>query len=114
MIHPATDLALKLGCNRITFFGADFGFPWGKTHATWKNDELLHYDTRGKVYVLNGNREKIPSTSSFTSYLRYLEHLMKKNPEINWYNSSKSGADIEGAILDPEIIEWENEKKKQA
>ena len=112
VIHPATDLALNLGCARVTFFGTDFGFPLDKTHAHWKNDELLQYDTRGRVYVLNGNGEKIPSTSSFSSYLVYLEHFLKTNPAIYWYNSSKIGADIEGINLDPEIIEWENGTKK--
>ena len=63
--------------------------------------------------ILNSYHEKIPSTSSFSSYLGYLERFLKKTPGINWYNSSNIGANIEGTILDPEIIEWENEKKKQ-
>lgn len=106
VIHPATDFAIKIGCSEITFFGTDFGFPSGKTHSTWENDELLGYDTSGKVYVLNGNGDKIPSTSSFSSYLTFLEYLIGTTPAIDYFNSSLIGADIRGTTINPEISKW--------
>ncbi len=35
VIHPAVDLAVKMGAAHITLFGADFAFPNDKTHAGW-------------------------------------------------------------------------------
>ena len=40
VIHPAVDLAVKMGAARITLFGADFAFPMNKTHAGWNDGDL--------------------------------------------------------------------------
>ena len=75
VVHPAIDLAVRLGAADIHLAGADFGFPARLTHASgsryatrletaWAQDESSVRNYRG---------EKVRSLASFVSYYRDLE-----------------------------------------
>lgn len=102
VLHPATDLAVKMGASSITLLGADFAFLYGETHAGWPAG-LLAPSKEGNHWVLNGHGERVPTLLNFRSYLCYLERFISAHPEVSFYNSCKDGALIEGTDFD---MEW--------
>ncbi|MCZ0863816.1 DUF115 domain-containing protein [Dasania sp. GY-19] len=96
VIHPAVDLAVKMGANSITLFGCDFGFHSNKTHAEWKEGELGLDYTNNQGQVKNGYGEMIATVPNFRSYLCNLENYIKLHPHITFYNSCRYGALIAG------------------
>ena len=97
VIHPATDLAIKLGCESITFIGADFSFPYGKAHSF--NDWGVRQVDQN--WVLNSRKERVPTNANFAFYLVALEYLIAISPSAVFFNASKDGAKIAGADDDP-------------
>lgn len=100
VIHPATDLAVKMGVESITFIGADFCFPYQKTHSFWKDGELgVRAD--GKHWVLNGHGERVPTNTNFAYYLVALEYLIAISSSTAFFTASLDGAKISGTDFDP-------------
>lgn len=103
VIHPATDLAIHMGAKEIIFFGADFSFPLGRTHASWGDGQLgPSYQTSNHV-IPNGNQEPVKTLFPFVLYLNYLEHLIEQTPSVRFFNTSKAGAMIRGTHFHPEL-----------
>jgi hypothetical protein len=100
VIHPATDLAVKMGVGSITFIGTDFAFPYGKTHSFWENGDLGTHLT-GRHWVLNGRGEKITTNTNFAYYLISLEYLIGISSSAAFFNASLDGAAIAGTDFDP-------------
>jgi hypothetical protein len=96
VIHPATDLAVQLGASSITFFGCDFSFPNDKTHAVWHDQELDLAMNKDQCSILNGYKQPVSTVPNFRSYLCILESYIAKHSHINFYNSSREGANIAG------------------
>lgn len=103
VIHPATDLAVKLGCGSITFLGADFSYPYGRTHSYW-DDGVLGLNPNGKHWILNGRNEKVPSDTILACYLIALEHLIAISNTAAFFNASLDGAKIKGTEIDPTFL----------
>ena len=104
VIHPATDLAVRLGVKTITFFGADFCFPNNKTHAGWNDGVLGESFSTAKHWVLNGEGQRVRTLLNFRSYLCGLERYIAKHPEVHFYNTSRLGAAIDGTDYHPEYV----------
>lgn len=104
VIHPAVDFAVKSGVKSITFFGADFSFPYDKTHSGWDSGVLCVPVDAAKHWVLNGRNEKVKTLLNFRGYLCSLERYIAHHPKVKFYNSSRDGAYIEGAVYHPEFI----------
>ncbi len=104
VIHPATDFAVKLGVKSITFFGADFGFPFNKTHSGWADDVLCAPRHSSNHWVLNGKNESIKTLLNFRGYLCSLERYIAAHREVRFYNASREGALIEGTLFHPEFV----------
>jgi hypothetical protein len=96
VIHPAVDLAVRMGASRVTLFGVDFAFVDGKTHAGWENGELGRDLLNAVHWVENGRGEKVRSSVNFASYLCALEDYIGAHPEVRFLNSSEKGARILG------------------
>lgn len=100
VIHPATDLAVKMGADSVTFIGADFCFPYKKTHSFWKEGELgVRAD--GKHWVLNGHGDRVPTNTNFAYYLVALEYLIAISNRTAFFTASLDGAKISGTDFDP-------------
>lgn len=98
VIHPATDLAIKLGAKKIIFIGTDFGFYNDKTHAHWPADMLLPASSKlSSIRVMNNAGELIVTLQNFLQYLRELERLIEAHSEVSFINTSQKGAKISGA-----------------
>ena len=103
VIHPAVDLAVKMGAAQITLFGADFAFPNDKTHAGWSDGDLGPQLGAAKHWVLDGHGQRIKTQLNFRSYLCELERFIAGHPQVRFYNSSRAGAMIAGTAFHPEL-----------
>ena len=103
VIHPAVDLAVKMGAVQITLFGADFAFPNDKTHAGWDDGDLGPQLGAAKHWVLDGLGQRIKTQLNFRSYLCELERYIAAYPQVVFYNSSRAGAMIAGTTFHPEF-----------
>lgn len=103
VIHPAVDLAVKMGAVRITLFGADFAFPHDRTHAGWGDGDLGPQLDVARHWVLDGRGQRVRTQLNFRSYLCELERFIAGHPQVHFYNSSRDGAMIVGAEFHPEF-----------
>ncbi len=95
VLHPAVDLAVRMGATEVLLFGADLAFPneqrytqgagWGEQTAQAKSH-----------WVLNGHGEKVSTTASFRGYLRDLEAYIERHPQVRFINCCRDGAYIRG------------------
>lgn len=104
VLHPAVDFAVDLGVKSITLFGADFSYPRNKTHSGWDDGALGEPVAAAKHWVLNGNGERVKTLLNFRSYLCALERYITYHPEVQFYNTSRIGAFIDGTLFHPEFV----------
>lgn len=100
VLHPAVDLAVKMGASRVTLLGADFAFIGSQTHAGWPAG-LLTPANMSQHWVLNGHGQRVTTLLNFRSYLCYLERYITAHPEVQFFNTCREGALIDGADYDP-------------
>ncbi|MBP5944729.1 MULTISPECIES: motility associated factor glycosyltransferase family protein [unclassified Pseudomonas] len=105
VIHPAVDLAVKMGATRITLFGADFAFPMNKTHAGWNDGELGPSVSQARHWVRDGNGQRVSTQLNFRGYLCVLERFIAAHPQVEFFNSSRGGALIAGARFNQEFVQ---------
>ncbi|MDB5983743.1 MAG: motility accesory factor Maf-2 [Pseudomonas sp.] len=105
VMHPAVDLAVKMGAARITLFGADFAFPMDKTHASWHDGELGPSVSVAQHWVLDGNGQRVKTQLNFRRYLSELERYIAGQPQVRFFNSSRAGAMIAGTTFDPDFTQ---------
>lgn len=104
VIHPALDLAVKIGAMQVVLFGADFGYSNNKTHAVWQDGALGPKFEHGQEWIMNGFGEKIKTLRNLQNYLIGAERLIGQHPQVHFYNSSKAGAVISGTTYYPELL----------
>jgi Protein of unknown function DUF115 len=102
VIHPAIDLAVKMGAARVMLFGADFAFPGGKTHTGWQDGALGPELSIARHWVRDGRGNKVKTQLNFRSYLIELERYIAQHPGVQFLNTSRDGALIAGARFDPD------------
>ncbi|WP_454839454.1 motility associated factor glycosyltransferase family protein [Pseudomonas hormoni] len=105
VIHPAVDLAVKMGAVRITLFGADFAFPMNKTHTGWNDGDLGPAVSQARYWVLDGGGERVRTQLNFRSYLCVLERYIARHPQVSFFNSSRAGAMIAGTQFNTEFVQ---------
>lgn len=100
--HPAVDLAVQMGSEKIYFAGLDFGYPRNRSHATGSYYEQDVKQQGHEKNIENGYGENILSIQNLIVYLRDLENYIRQHPNVDFYNLSKEGAFIEGARYNDE------------
>ncbi|ABA73268.1 MULTISPECIES: motility associated factor glycosyltransferase family protein [Pseudomonas] len=105
VIHPAVDLAVKMGAARITLFGADFAFPMNKTHAGWSDGDLGPSVNQARHWVRDGYGERVSTQLNFRGYLCVLERYIASQPQVAFFNSSRAGAQIAGTAFNQEFVQ---------
>jgi hypothetical protein len=96
VIHPAVDLAVKMGSKDIILLGADFAYPLNRTHAGWEDGALGPSINTANSWTLNGFDQRIKTDANFNSYRCELERYIAHHHTINFYNTSLEGAKITG------------------
>jgi hypothetical protein len=96
VIHPAVDLAVRMGASDVTLFGADFAYPMDKSHAGWGDGELGAPVEQARQWVLDGHGQRVKTQLNFRRYLGELERYIEAHPHVRFFNSSRSGAMIAG------------------
>ncbi|WP_223529790.1 motility associated factor glycosyltransferase family protein [Pseudomonas sp. GL-R-19] len=105
VIHPAVDLAVKMGAQRITLFGADFSFPMNRTHTGWNDGDLGPPVNQARHWVHDGHGQKVKTQLNFRSYLCELERYIARHPEVLFFNSSRAGAMITGTQFNQDFVQ---------
>jgi len=100
VIHPAVDLAVKMGASRVVLFGADFAFPGNKTHTGWQDGALGPALGHARHWVADGRGQRVSTQLNFRSYLTELERYIARHPHVCFFNTSRDGARIAGAEYD--------------
>lgn len=103
VIHPAIDLAVRMGCRELILLGADFAFPGGETHTGWAVGALNTTLDQGNYWALTGHGQRIRTNISFTGYRTQLERYIAAHPEVRFWNGSREGAEIAGCPYHPEF-----------
>jgi hypothetical protein len=103
VLHPAVDLAVKMGARRVTLFGADFAFPHGKTHAGWDDGDLGPPAADARYWLHDGHGQRVKTQLNFRSYLLELERFIARHPQVTFFNTSRAGAMIAGTHYAPEF-----------
>ncbi|MEZ4483729.1 MAG: 6-hydroxymethylpterin diphosphokinase MptE-like protein [Syntrophotaleaceae bacterium] len=93
VLHPAVDLALQMGAQKVILAGADLSYPNGRSHVFGCGTHVPSAGT-GRHWVLNGHGEKVSTTPNMRGYLRDLEDYLGRWPEKTFINASKKGAAI--------------------
>jgi hypothetical protein len=104
VLHPAVDLAVKMGAQKVTLFGADFAFPGDRTHAGWGDGELGPSITTALHWLHDGHGQRVKTQLNFRSYLLELERFIARHPQVQFFNTSRDGALITGTQYDPEFV----------
>jgi len=102
VIHPAIDLAVKLGAQTVVLFGADFAFSGDRTHAGWDDGALGVGFEGGDDHTVNGRGERVRTLRNFQAYRIGVEHFIAAHPEVRWLNASRDGAVIAGTAYYPD------------
>lgn len=102
VIHPAIDLAVRMGATSIYLAGVDFAFIGDNTHAQGSSfkRELNSKDTLPGVFttIINGEGVDVKTQTSFLGYLSDLESYINKTSDVKFINLSRKGAMIKGTI----------------
>ncbi len=97
VIHPAVDLARRMGARAIEFVGADFATPNGRSHVAGAAIERTEPSDGARPRVLDGNGAPVLSMRNLVSYLRDVEAYIERHPKVEFRNTSRAGAFIRGA-----------------
>jgi len=104
VLHPAVALAVEMGANRVTLYGADFAHVGGRTHAAGYPWQLKK--TAGPAagsWVESGEGERLATQPNLLGYLRDLERFLARHPEVRWINASRRGARIAGTSYPEDV-----------
>jgi len=98
VVHSAIDLAVQMGVRKIVLAGVDYAFSNELQHASGVRSRDILVPEAGEYVVFNGYNKKIQSSPSLIGFLRDTEHYISCHPHVDFYNMSRSGAKIKGAV----------------
>ncbi|MDM5281333.1 DUF115 domain-containing protein [Paenibacillus silvae] len=101
----AVQAAIFLGAAKVVFAGQDLSFPGQKVYS----DGVDHFSEESKEKMLQKAVSQIENVqggmnatdASFMSMKESIEALIKHNQQVQFYNSTRNGAVIEGAPFCP-------------
>jgi hypothetical protein len=100
VIHPAVDLAVKMGAAEVLLLGADFSYPRGISHVVGAaTTRVIGKREALGLWVLNGYGDRIPTRADLRWFLCDLERYIFAHPEVHFINSSREGARITGCLF---------------
>lgn len=103
VLHPAVDLAVRLGARRVELFGADFALVGGASHVRGSAWQFQWDQWPGAAWVLDSAGRRVPSLPNLVGYLRDLERYIALHPEVEWVARAADSAAIRGARLEEDV-----------
>ena len=99
VIHPAVDLAVRLGAREVRFAGMDFAHVGGRSHVSGSHHARHEPGggVRAGAWVLDGDGRRVPTLPNLVGYLRDLERYLARTKDVRFVNLSRAGARIAGA-----------------
>jgi hypothetical protein len=107
VLHPAVDLAVRLGAARVVLHGADFALCGGASHVAGSAWQFDWARTGASAWVLDAAGARVPSLPNLVGYLRDLERYLEGRPEVEFVSRSARGAAIRGAPHRPPTADQE-------
>lgn len=96
--HAAVDLSLKMGNQKVILVGVDFCFPDSTNHPQGANQSHAPSKrTYVHPYIVNGNGERVMSSTAMIGHLRELELYIESHQRIEFFNTGRMGSEIIGA-----------------
>ncbi|MBF0186585.1 MAG: DUF115 domain-containing protein [Magnetococcales bacterium] len=96
VIHPALDLAVKMGAEKVVLTGADFGFPNHESHASGSRVRRTVHQDRISLTVTNGNGEEFATITSYRNGLLDCERYIAGLSKTTVIQGSRRSARIDG------------------
>jgi hypothetical protein len=96
VLHPAVDLAVRLGAREVALFGADFALVGGASHVAGCAWSFRGEVVPGSAWVLDGDGERVASLPNLVGYLRDLERYVARHPRVDFVVRARAGAAIRG------------------
>ena len=96
VFHPAVDLAVRVGAQKIVLLGADFSYPNGMSHVPGSAHSKSRILRPGDPWVLDSFGKKIATAANLRGFLRDLEDYITLWPQVQFVNASRKGALIQG------------------
>jgi len=109
IIHDSPSVAviglqvlLKLGFKKIIFVGQNLALMNGKSYsAEIKHKHYVDGKMKSDQSVENVHSEMVETTTSYSRMRRSIEQLIKQCPNVEFVNTTRQGARIEGAPYVP-------------
>ena len=93
-----------MGAKRVVLFGADFSFPEDVSHVAG-SAAVRTVDTETTFHwVLNGYGKRIKTELNYRGFLRDFERYITDQAGIQFVNSSKKGALIQGTVPIEDVV----------
>lgn len=103
VIHPATDLAVRMGGKTILLLGCDFAFAGGQVRDEGSPELSFGILSGGSMEVTDGQGRPVKTVASLRQYLLEMEAFIRLHPQVRFINASREGARIQGTtFLDQE------------
>ncbi|HHL39629.1 MAG TPA: DUF115 domain-containing protein [Deltaproteobacteria bacterium] len=101
VIHPAVDLAVRLGCAEVVLAGCDFAFTDGFSHVEGMpfRERMENGSLQRRIKGAGG--EMLATSKNLIAYLRELERYIAAHGGVSWTNFTARGAVIAGAARAP-------------
>jgi hypothetical protein len=98
VLHPAVDLAVKLGAKSVTLLGADFCYVSNRYYTTGAANKVpIMPDVAASMPTFDGNGNETSTQPSLARYHRHLERYIAEHPEVQWFKRGRKGVEIRGA-----------------
>ncbi len=98
VLHPAVDLAVRMGARSVQLYGADLSYPGGISHVRGAVVAARVVSSDGRAWVADCNGNRIPTDLNLRGFLRDLERYIARHPEVRFINAGTRGACIKGSF----------------
>lgn len=97
--NTVLDILSKIGCNPIIFVGQDLCYSDGKQYATGGWNRINDIDEEQElIETVDIFGEKVYTKTAFLTMKNLMEEAIKEHQQIQYFNSTEGGLNVEGAI----------------
>lgn len=98
-LHPAVDLAVRMGCRQVILAGADFAFPDGAMRDANSPEMPFGMISGRSMELTDGHGKPVKTAASLRQFLLELEAFIRLHPEVSFISACRDGAQIQGTLF---------------